>query len=458
MHHIDGKSILQCLSERINYAKDEDKTADGELVSSYECDPETASSEFALSKREYFTLTGRKQEHDVIAYQIRQSFKPGEITAEEANRIGYEFAERFLKGNHAFIVCTHVNRRHIHNHIIWNSTSLDCTRKFRNFWYSTNAVRKLSDLICIEHELSVIENPKPHGLTYDKWLGNNAKPSHREIVRAVIDDILTKKPADFEAFLKLLEEQGFSVKRGKHLTLMHTDFKKAIRLDSLGDGYTETELRAVLSSEREHTPKKRRNILTLQKNTLLIDIEAKLREGKGVGYERWAKVHNLKQMAQTVNYLREHGLLDYDELKKKSSDATARFNDLSEKIKTAEKRMAEIAVLKTHIINYSKTRDVYTAYRKSGYSKKYLAEHESDLILHKAAKKAFDDLGLEKLPTVKGLQTEYAELLKQKKAAYAEYRTARDEMKELLIHKANVEQILGKESENDEKKNEHERG
>ena len=458
MHHIDGKSILQCLSERINYAKDEDKTADGELVSSYECDPETASSEFALSKREYFTLTGRKQEHDIIAYQIRQSFKPGEITAEEANRIGYEFAERFLKDNHAFIVCTHVNRRHIHNHIIWNSTSLDCTRKFRNFWYSTNAVRKLSDLICIEHELSVIENPKPHGLTYDKWLGNNAKPSHREIVRAVIDDILTKKPADFEAFLKLLEEQGFSVKRGKHLTLMHTDFKKAIRLDSLGDGYTETELRAVLSSEREHTPKKRRNILTLQKNTLLIDIEAKLREGKGVGYERWAKVHNLKQMAQTVNYLREHGLLDYDELKKKSSDATARFNDLSEKIKTAEKRMAEIAVLKTHIINYSKTRDVYTAYRKSGYSKKYLAEHESDLILHKAAKKAFDDLGLEKLPTVKGLQTEYAELLKQKKAAYAEYRTARDEMKELLIHKANVEQILGKESENDEKKNEHERG
>ena len=458
MHHIDGKSILQCLSERIDYAKDEDKTADGELVSSYECDPETASSEFALSKREYFTLTGRKQEHDIIAYQIRQSFKPGEITAEEANRIGYEFAERFLKGNHAFIVCTHVTRRHIHNHIIWNSTSLDCTRKFRNFWYSTNAVRKLSDLICTEHELSVIENPKPHGLTYDKWLGNNAKPSHREIVRAVIDDILTKKPMDFEAFLKLLEEQGFSVKRGKHLTLMHTDFKKAIRLDSLGDGYIEAELRAVLSSEREHTPKKRKNIHTPTKNTLLIDIEAKLREGKGGGYERWAKVHNLKQMAQTVNYLREHGLLDYDELKKKSANATTRFNELSEHIKTAEKRMAEIAVLKTHIINYSKTRDVYTAYRKSGYSKKYLAEHESDIILHKAAKNAFDDLGLEKLPTIKSLQAEYAELLTQKKAAYAEYRTARDEMKELLIHKANVEQILGKEPENEEKKNEHERG
>lgn len=455
MHYIEGKTILQCLAERIDYALDDEKTADGEYVSSYECDPETASSEFALSKREYFTLTGRKQENDVIAYQIRQSFKPGEITAEEANRIGYEFAERFLKGNHAFIVCTHINCHHIHNHILWNSTSLDCTRKFRNFWYSTNAVRKLSDLICTEHELSVIENPKPHGLTYDKWLGNNAKPSHREIVRAVIDDILAKKPAKFEAFLKLLEEQGFSIKRGKYLTLMHTDFKKAIRMDSLGEGYTEAELCSILSGEKEHTPKKRRNILASQKNTLLIDIEAKLHEGKGKGYERWAKIHNLKQMAQTVNYLREHGLLDYDELKKKSSDAAARFNGLSEQIKSAEKRMAEIAVLKTHIINYSKTRNVYAAYRKSGYSKKYLLEHESDIILHRAAKKAFDDLGFEKLPTIRSLQAEYTELLTQKRAAYAEYRTARDEMKELLIHKSNVEQILGKEPQ-EEKKNEHE--
>lgn len=144
-------------------------------------------------------------------------------------------------------------------------------------------------------------------------------------------------------------------------------------------------------------------------------------------------------------------------MKKKSADATAQFNALSEQIKSAEKRMAEIPVLKTHIINYSKTRDVYAAYRKSGYSKKYLAEHENDIILHKAAKKAFDDLGFEKLPTVKSLQAEYAELLTQKKAAYAEYQTARDEMKELLLHKANVEQILGKEAKNEDKKKEHER-
>lgn len=394
-----------------------------------------------------------------LRFRVRQSFKPGEVTPEQANEIGYELAQRFLKGKHAFIVCTHVDKSHIHSHIIFNSTSLDCKHKFRNFLGSGRAVARLSDIICLGHGLSIIENPRRYThSTYDKWLGNNAKPSHREIIRAVIDEILAKKPADFEAFLKLLEEQGFSVKRGKHLALMHSDFMKAIRWDSLGEGYTEAELRAVLSGEKEHSPKKRRNILTQQKNTLLIDIEAKLREGKGVGYERWAKVHNLKQMAQTVNYLREHSLLDYDELKKKSSDATTRFNDLSEQIKSAEKRMAEIAVLKTHIINYAKTREVYAAYRKSGCSKKYLAEHESDIILHKAAKKTFDDLGLEKLPTLRSLQAEYAELPAQKKAAYAEYRTARDAMKELLIHKANVEHILGKEPEHEEKKNEHNRG
>jgi len=455
MHHIKGKSITQCLYERTAYATDGLKTARGELISSYECDPVTAAAEFALDKREYFIRTGRSQEHDIIAYQIRQSFKPGEVTAEEANRIGYEFAERFLKGKHAFIVCTHINRRHIHNHIIWNSTALDYNRKFRNFWYSTNVVRKLSDLICTEHQLSVVENPKPHGLTYDKWLGNNAKPSHRELLRAAIDEVLAKHPADFEAFLKLLNELGYAVKRGKHITFHHTDCKKAIRMASLGEGYTEDEIRSVLEGKKNHTPRKRRSLPEAQKTSLLIDIEKKLQKGKSGGYERWAKVFNLKQMAQTVNYLRENGLLDYDELKKKSADTTARYNQLSEQIKSAEKRMAEIAVLKTHIANYSKTRDVYVEYRKSGYSKKFLAGHEGEIILHKAAKKAFDELGLKKIPTVRSLQEEYAELLAQKKAVYTEYCAVREKMKELLIHKSNVDKILEKETLVEEKKTEH---
>ncbi len=167
--------------------------------------------------------------------------------------------------------------------------------------------------------------------------------------------------------------------------------------------------------KKEHTSRKKRTQTTQEKNTLLIDIEAKLQAGKGGGYERWAKVFNVKQMAQTYNYLREHGLLDCAELEEKSAAATEQFHVLSAQIKAAETRMAEIAVLKTHIINYAKTREVYAGYRKAGYSKKYLAEHESDILLHKAAKNAFDELGVKKLPSVKSLQEEYAKLLTEKR-------------------------------------------
>ena len=133
---------------------------------------------------------------DVIAYHVRQSFRPGEITPEEANRLGVEFAKRFTKGNHAFVVCTHIDKSHIHNHIIWSSVSLEYDRKFRNFWGSTKAVRRLSDTICIENELSIVENPKPHGQSYNKWLGDQAKPYHRELLRVAIDNALSQSPAD----------------------------------------------------------------------------------------------------------------------------------------------------------------------------------------------------------------------------------------------------------------------
>ena len=260
-----------------------------------------------------------------------------------------------------------------------------------------------------------------------------------------------------EPLLKLLRDSGCEVRRrGNTLSLRHPGKKGFVRLSSI-EGYTEDELRAVLAGEKEHTPRKKRSQTTQKKDTLLIDIEAKLQAGKGGGYERWAKVFNVKQMAQTYNYLREHGLLEYAELEEKVTAATEQFHALSAQIKAAETRMAEIAVLRTHIVNYAKTRDVYAGYRKAGYSKKYLAEHEGDILLHKAAKNAFDELGVRKLPSVKSLQEEYAKLLSEKKAAYAEYRRSRDEMRELLLHKQNVDRMLGKDERSEEKKQEHDR-
>lgn len=444
MHKNRGKTLLSCLAARTDYAMDKDKTADGELISSYECAPQTAAEEFTLSKQIYFQKTGREQENDVIAYQFRQSFKPGEVTAEEANRIGYEFAERFLKGRHAFIVCTHINRHHIHNHVIWNSTTLDCSRKFRNFWNSTKAVRRLSDTICMEHGLSVIENLARKGMTYDKWLVGSAKGSNREVLRKAIDEVLTQKPRDMDEFLRLLGEKGFTVKRGKHITLKYKDFKKAIRMDSLGDGYTEEDIRAVLFGKRKYVQR--------QQSNLLIDIDSKLRMNKTT-----AKVRNLKQMAQTINYLREHGLLDLAELQKKTANVTKKYHELSDKIKSAEARTKEIGEMKTQIIAYMRTREVYDGYKKSGYSRAYYTEHEGEILKHKAAQKAFDEWNLKKLPTLKSLNAEYTDLVKQKKTLYAEYSAVRSEMRELLIHKCNVEKILGIDENEAKKQTEHER-
>ena len=441
-----GKTIGQTITDRTDYAVNPAKTDDGELVSAYECDPATVDAEFLLSKRQYRAQTGRTQSRDVLAYQLRQSFKPGEVSPEEANRIGYELAMRWTKGKHAFIVATHIDKAHVHNHIIYNSTTLDCTRKFRNFWGSTAAVRRLNDTICLAHGLSIVEQPKHHGMSYGKWLGDQKKPSQRDLLRQAIDAALAKKPRTFDAFLAEITAAGYEVKRGKHMAFRAEGMDRFIRLRSLGDSYSEEAIRAVLAEERAHAPQKKTILKPMpERVNLLVDIQAKLQAGKGGGYERWAKVFNLKQMAQTINYLSEHKLLDYGDLESKASAATARFNILSAQINAAEKRIAELTALRKNIFQYRKTRDVYLAYRKAGYSKQFYAEHESEILLHKAAKAAFNALPGKKIPPLSVLQAEYDALLLEKKSAYGEYVRARKEMQEILTAKANVDTILGKE-------------
>lgn len=444
LHAGKGRKAGQAIHQTIQYVINPSKTERGEWITSYACDHHTADMEFMLSKREYIAKTGRiRGKDDVLAYHLRQSFVPGEITPQEANRLGQELARRFTHGEHAFIVATHTDKKHIHNHIIFHSVNLDCDRKFRDFRRSGKALRRLSDTICIENGYSIIENPKQHGKAYNKWLGDRAKPRNRDILRAMLDDALAQKPSSLDELLAMLRSAGCEVKRGKQISLRGPEQKRFCRLDTLGDGYDEAALHAILSGERSHQPSRKAPAVPATKVNLLVDIQAKLRAGKGPGYERWAKVFNLKQMAQTLNYLSEMGLTDYDELTAKTQNATIRCNELDDKIKASEKRLSEIAVLKTHIINYIKTRDIYAAYRQAGYSKRFLAEHEGEILLHKAAKKAFDELGVKKIPTIKKLQTEYAEILTEKKKDYAEYRQLRSEMRQLLTAKANVDRLLG---------------
>ena len=454
MHINKGKTIAQCLADRTDYAKNPEKTNNGELIAAYACDPHTLDAEFLLSKRQYKHITGKDERNDVIAYQVRQSFKPGEVSPEEANQIGYDFATRFLKGKHAFIVCTHTDKHHIHNHIIWNSTTLDCTRKFRNFYGSARAIARLSDLICIEHQLSVIDNPKRGGSSYSRWKGFQGQPSHRDMLRMSIDEALEQKPHSFDAFLELLKEDGYTIKHGKYLVFMRDDYKQGIRMNSLGDEYGEDVIRAIIKGTKVHTPKKRRAVWDSNKAQSIIDIQAKLAAGKGEGYRRWATVENLKRMAKTKLYMDEHGL-SYEAMTAHKDVLSKKEHELKEKINQAQVRLTEINVLKTHLVNYSKTRDIYVEYRKSGYSKKFLEEHEDDIIIHKAAKKAFDELGVKKLPTIKSLQVEFSDLLSAKKEAYAELKQVRDELRDLTVHKANYEELRDLEERDQRKEKEH---
>ena len=448
LHKNKGKSVAACLKSRTDYVQNPDKTEQGELVSCYECSPLTVDEEFMLSKRQYELSTGRSQKSDIIAYQIRQSFKPGEITAEEANNVGYELAMRFTKGKHAFIVATHTDRHHIHNHVIFNSTALDGTRKFRDFFFSALAVQRLSDLICLEHQLSVIEK-KPYR-ERQKRIVYPPKESNRDRLCGIIDTILAEKPGDYEAFLQKLEQQGYKAKRGKHTAVKGKGQKRFIRFRTLGNGYSEDEIKAVLEGKAKHQPYQKKQPKE-QPFQLLVDIQGKMAEGKSVGYKKWATKFNLKEMSKTLLFLQEQKISSADELRERATAATERYHAMGDSIKAAETRLAEIAVLKTHIINYAKTRPVYDAYRKSGYSKKFLEAHREEITLHKAAKAAIDEAGLQKLPKVKELDAEFSELLTKKKAAYPDYRKARNEMQELVRAQKNVERFFAEEKDPAEK-------
>lgn len=443
VHINKGKTAARSLADRLEYSHNPLKTNDGELVMGYECDPRSAWEEFLLTKREYEQKTGRQQKRDVLAYQIRQSFKPKEILPEEANRLGYELAMRFTKGNHAFTVSTHTDKAHIHNHIYFNSVTLDGTKKFNNFWFSGLVLQRVSDLICLENGLSVIE--RKNNLNQKQRKKYTEKESFRDSICAAIDIALAEKPKDFEELLKILEQAGYECKRGKNIAVRGKNQKRFIRFCSLGEGYSEEEIKAVISGNVPHKSKtKKKSVQEHQKLNLILDIQEKMTQ-KGPGYQRWASVYNLKQMAKTLLFLRDHNVESIEELREKTNASVEHLSTLTEELKSAEARIAEIMVLKKHIINYSKTREIYVEYRKAGYGKKFFEEHREAITIHKSAKQAFDELGLKKIPRVKELNEEYYNLMSEKKKKTSEYYEAKSSMQELLKAQKNVEIFLEEE-------------
>lgn len=274
LHENKGKTVSQCLKDRVDYAKNGEKTEKGEYVTAYECNPQIVDQEF-YSDRSQYIRNHRVPTNDVIAYQIRQSFKPGEITPEEANAIGYELAKRFTKGDYAFIVATHTDKAHIHNHIIFNSTNISGTKKFRNFFLSSLVVRHLSDTLCLEHGLSVIK-PKLYR-DQEKRTDYPKRESYRDAIRDVIDRAIARNPKDFEELLRFLEEEKYQIKRSQNPAIKRKDQKRFIRFKSLGEGYRPEDLEKIISGEMERDPEiRKQNAKPEKKVDMLIDIQAKL--------------------------------------------------------------------------------------------------------------------------------------------------------------------------------------
>ena len=338
----------------------------------------------------------------------------------------------------------------IHNHIYYNSTALDCAHKYRDFFRSASALRRLSDRVCLENDLSVITNPKLHSkgrfLHYGQWIGERP-PSAQQRLRLAIGDALAKKPADFEAFLWLMEGAGYAVKHGRGgvISFLVPGQKKPTRLraSTLGDGYDPEDIRAVIAGERP-APEIPDEAPPSQRINLIIGIQERLSQGKGPAYERWAKVYNLKQMAAALQYLREHDLMDYAALASSTEATVDRAHKLAGELRDTEAALSKTSELMGAVVQYAKTRPVFDGYKAARYSRKYLAQHEAELADYRAAKAAMSELlGGAKLPKMDTLKNQHRELSEKKKALYAEYRKAQADMREAVAIKANIDHLLG---------------
>ena len=437
LHVSKGKSPGKSISARIDYIMNPAKTDGGSLISSYGCAPKTAANEFMLYRSEYLFRTGRVIPNEVLGYHVRQAFTPGEITPEEANKLGKELAARLSKKTYAYVVATHTDRKHIHNHIIICSFPIDGTHKYRDVKRSSKDLVRISDELCREYGLSVIEDPKAKTMTYDKWLGEKRELYSRDFLRMAIDAALRLNPDGFDALMQMMEELGCRIKRGAHVSIKPPEGKRFVRLDSLDAEYEEAALRKTLDGHHVHIPRIPRSDYTASQVKRLVDIESKLREGKGRGYVVWAERNNIDAKAQSVIYLKENHINSLEELDERIQALHASRKELQATIRKSQSRMKEINKLRQAIRDYRQTKSVYVQYRESGWSPKFYNEHRREIEAHKQAQSVYA-VHDGKLPTLDELKAEYEALYKRKEQDYAALEKLKPDLKTLNSVRYNV--------------------
>ena len=406
------KPIKSTLKKALEYIQNPDKTDDKMLVSSFGCSYETADIEFA------FTLSQALDKGNNLAHHLIQSFEPGEVSFEKAHEIGKQLADTVTKGQYEYVLTTHIDKGHVHNHIIFCAVNFVDYHKYNSNKRSYYGIRNINDRLCYENGLSVITPEKGRkGKSYIEYQTAKTGTSWKGKLKEAVD-LLIPQIKDFEELLEKLQASGYEIKLGKYVSCRAPGQERFTRLKTLGIDYTEEAIQkriAGIRSRNVKIPKQEQGI------SLLIDIENNIKAQQSAGYEHWAKIHNLKQAAKTMNFLTENNILQYEYLIKKIDEIILDSEQTADSLKQVEKKLSDMAVLIKNISTYQKTKDIHRGYIKAKDKEAYRRKYESSLILYEASGKALKDAGIKKLPELAALQKEYTALQKKKEAIYSDY-------------------------------------
>ena len=427
------KPVKSTLKKALDYIQNPDKTDGKMLVSSFGCSPETADIEFA------FTIAQALDRGNNLAHHLIQSFEPGEVDYQKAHEIGKQLADAVTKGQYEYVLTTHIDKGHVHNHIIFCAVNFVDYHKYNSNKRSYYGIRNMSDRLCRENGLSVVVPQKGgKGKSYAEYLAEKTGTSWKGKLKIAVDGLIPQV-SSFEELLSRLQAAGYEIKPGKYVSCRAPGQERFTRLKTLGADYTEEAIRERIEGRRTRTakaPKAERGV------SLLIDIENSIKAAQSRGYEQWAKIHNLKQAAKTLNFLTEHQISRYEDLTAKITEIQTESDKAGDALKEVEKRFADMAVLIKNVSTFQKTKPAYDTYRKARNKERYRAAHEGTVILHEAAAKALKAAGISKLPNLAALQAEYEKLQEQKEALRADYGKLKKQVREYDVIKQNIDSIL----------------
>ena len=438
------KAIRGTLSKAIAYILNPEKTDEKLLVSSYGCASETAAREFEWTRK----IAEQKGMNPVriIARHVIQSFEIGEVTPELAHEIGKQFADEILGGKYEYVLTTHIDKDHVHNHLIFNAVDFVNYHAYKSYKRIYYDMREVSDRLCKENGLSVIPPSQNKGMGYKEYTEAKRGTSWKQKLKQTIDRlVITAK--DYDDFLRLMQEAGYEIKTGKYISFRAKGQERFTRSKTIGENYTEERIKERIAGR---TPRRNRRQTVPKGISLIGDIQERIRLIDSKGYEYKAKLTILKEAARTLNYLTENNLLQYADLEKKVEDIHSSYDRTGKELKGVEARLREVQPLIKNISNYQRLKPVYDAFQKAKDKPGFKAKHEAELVIFEAARSTLLAMqGDEKLPSLKTLKAEQAQLFEEQERLYAERNRLKKEAKQIETIKSNVDTFLAPSADHD---------